>query len=216
MRYQNWISQPSSSKKLRIILSMTAVAFIAGIGLAGAAEWSARGALSKEQGALARTAGELTQSSRSSSGLKATAARISGLRLNSPTGSGSADFAAEVAADGLATGVHFEGLEMTTTAGAQPSGPANAAPAAPGAAAPGGPNAPVAVSGSWAQQSFECRVSGRYAAIRRFLDRLTDAPRVIEYSSVQVMRTTVSGDATSDPLLELTVSGTVYGVPNAK
>lgn len=97
--------------------------------------------------------------------------------------------------------------------GSTPALGTNASPVAAQAAAP-----PAAGSigssdaGEWVKQPFDCESEGDYADLLRFQKRLTELSQIIELTRFELVRTRVDTQR-HKALLDLKLSGTLYGLP---
>lgn len=195
MRCDLWLAQPNTETMLRAALRLTG-ALVAVWALAVAVGvWSARSTVDREQTALTARSQQLSTLAGSMAGKRSDASRAGRVQTSSPEGPGSAEFAIELSALAQTAGAKLTGVRI---------GIADKAKTGPPVAAATGKG-----DDNWQQESFECSAEGQYTGLSRFLNGLAASRRVLEFQAIQV---SPMGIGTSEPSLQLKLTGVVYGL----
>ena len=230
MRWRLWLAQSNTESGvftlLRVMAAMTALwALTAGYGL-----YAARAALRTAQANDSARRRQTEQMIRDLRQKQATAAQASALRVETPDSVGSPEWAEALGRLARESGVTVESLRMTTEArqqtpsaanapnGAPPNG-ANPPPVPPGAipvngAASGTGNGtpPKDLDDGWRKSKFDGMMLGSFQNLTAFLNRLDDAPYIIEIAGADMTRDRYD-PKTGVLRLRLKLTLTLYGLP---
>ena len=237
MRADILLSQPNTGRAARIALQAAAGgAALYGLVIA-LLLWNMNTTLKSDQAALKALRQQSSANRAALRRKRDDAARMGRVNVAPPAGSGTAEFTEELYRLASASGAELESVAFTSAGpgsappppsaapapnggAANTAGPANnpnaaALPGSPPAANGSGPNAAPAgdaASGDdgWKRAPFECNLTGGFAGLQDFLERLTRLPRVVEISGLELRRDRVD-TRTNVMRVHLKLSGIVFG-----